>query len=64
MLSTTVLSSTGLPKMLLTGRIYGPAQLFADWQLVLRFTFISFDTYNFFTKKPVFVKLVDASFLH
>ena len=63
MLSTTVLLRTGLLKMWLTGRICGPAQLLlvaSGFEIYFK---ASFNACNFFTKKTVFVKFVDASSL-
>ena len=51
--------------MWLTGHICGPAQSFPAGNLVQIFTFkVSFDAFNFFTTKIVFVNFVDATFLY
>ena len=65
MLSTTVLLRTWMPKMWLIGRICGPVQPFdaGNWSRDLLFEFFSMLAI-FFRKKVVFVKFVDASFLH
>ena len=65
MLLTTVLLGTGLPNIWLTGHICSPARPFAaeNWSQDLLLKFLSMLAI-FFYQKNVFVKFVDASFLH